>query len=1078
MKLKIINLILILCFLTGVLYSQSPIWTIDEIIKFYPEQSQKIALPFIHQGKKIDITIYRIPQVKVKKAILTKTVESKRMVRNKIDSFSRHLDKTNCTLELPGLEAGAYLAQIEYDQKVFYKLYLVTSLRVLCKQYKNKAVLWAINPDSGISYPRWQLYVNDKKIKQNNDYFYQLSLDGRTTIMASYSNYYDIINLRPLPFEQQRSDFIKIIPEKQYYQMEDPLHFSVIMREYESGQYKSPISSALEIFIVNSKNEMILQKKVQDISGGMYHFHDLIDDKFKEGFYTIQSVWKGHKDVQNIFILEKPQYPTYFKITSEKQAYLHEEKITIKTRVFNPDGSLVENGGIRCEIWARRMDEEKYELFKTFRQILRKRVVSFRFRPDFLDKQHNYELKVIVKVRSNDGIVRGDYIKLGIIKSKLEVLINSDKNLYEIGSPVTLFYHLKLYDIQTKIENGEIILYRIKDLEKRTAREVVLRKDIIVQNKLNGQLTVDPQNDGLFEARITVKSKGGDSVSASAYFYIISYHYGMNHYKQFHHLMVVADKDEYSYSDIGKVLILLPFKDIWCHISLEHEEVFASYMVHADKNFLLFDFPIYEKYSPNVFFHLTFVHQGKIFSEAIQLNVPLITKVLNIESEISNRYSQAPSANRINFQSYNAWGHKTKSDIIATTLNKDYMELYNHQLYDFFRHWYPFNQNKVVTLDSYLTNTLPEPPSVPVSVSKTETKTNFTSWDFMSSWSLSHSCLNYSFMMTDVESSFFHIEYPKEPSRWVTLFQGFTSDSKTGLLLLNHMTEKGMNVRYLIPKFLTAKDEAFPSAIIQNYQSSQAKVKLLFNIITGKYQSRIDRDIHTQPDGIVQMEFFLKPFTDKTIKIKTRWASPQESDQEEFIVPVLPAQEMSHLKNDNLKVKRKYYYLKYYEKNGNYFSQPRSAGYTMKKNDDILVEITLEASEDINNIIVTDFLPAGCDFIIKEKYKYHLVNISPDLNYSIMNKLNQVLVKIPYLSKGEYHIYYIIRPFLRGEFYVPGIFITSMNRTIYATGEGIIVAIKNYRPLSPFVYVILLLSLSVILSIIFYGPRIKKFFKF
>jgi len=1004
---------------------------IGEIIKFFPDKENRIYLNPA-EFKNVFIKIYKIPDSYIKETILYKKIDSHKL--KSIYSYTGLIDKKHKYIKLKKLKEGGYLIHIKGKFKEIFKLCLITKIKIITKQYENNLLLWAVNPETGMPYKKFKLFLNDTKIKQKKNYFYQLELYVRQKLIANYSNSYDIFNFNPVKETIKYKNFIKIIPEREYYRLKEFLRFTVILRNYEFSEYAPPAAATIRIIIYDSRNNIVLRKKISVPESGIYRFEQIIDERFKEGVYKVVALWGEQSDTCNFIILKDTPSLYIFKIRSEKSIYFHNEKIKLEANIYNSDGTKLHYGIARCEIWGRKIGEDKYKLYKVLKKKIKKGEVYFKFEPEFLNKKFNYELKLILKCRSNNGIVEGDYIKIKVLNSDYKIKIVSAKNLYEIGKPVILEYNIEPLNIYARIDKSELIIYKLKKIDKNAPRDVVFRKSIFLNKNLSGREEVNLTQDGYYKAVLKIKSSTGRIVASSTFFYIISYTYGLKIKGKIKNIKIIPDKKEYSYSDIAKVLILFPHKNIWCNISIEREKIFTSQIVSVEKNFLIFDFPIYEKYSPNVYLNVTYIYKNKNYTRTLNLNVPLITKMLKIEAKISNTYSPSSQNNKLEFQTFNIWGHEINADVILSILNYNYMELYNHHIYDFFKLWYPVRDNYVITCNQTYSK----------KTRKIRKKIKrFKSWDFMYSQYLKYSALKYELIPTQQEEfNVLKFSYPDIMSQWVTIFQGFTRDSKAGREMLEHFSEKQVYIDYFVPGFLTKKDETFISATIFNHQTYPVKIRFVFDILNGKFKSKTTKLVTIKKQNIENLFLLFKPLTARSVKISSYWASPFESGSQEFIFPVISPEIKPKKKNRYLKLKKKYYYLKYYEDKQNYYSKPKGTGKTFKCGDDILVEITLKSKQKFYNLTLTDFLPAGCRFIVRENYRYHLVDISPDLNYSVKNELNKIIVKIPYLPEGKHHIYYIIKPYLKGKYFVPGLFVKSGKKMLFSMGKGIFVKIK------------------------------------
>lgn len=910
--------------------------------------------------------------------------------KNELNVNLKDLKKIKLT-SLEKLPVGNYLAINNSTNKFF----IVSDYKIIYEIINNNLSLWIADYITGLSYKKYEVYTPSGKLKQKRDYFYELNLDKETILVTKKSNSYNFIKVTPSFFQLTNKTFVKIIPEKNYYYIGEFIKFIFILRIKNGEEFILPEATAdIKIEILNNQNVVIFEKRIKNISQSLYKIDDIIiDEKFKEGIYKIKIYYKNITDEVPIVILAPYKCNIKFKNNIKKEVFNFNEKIKFTVYLSDKIGNTIKDGIVNCEIWAKDLNFDEYHFITKIKKPVRRGKVSFKFKPyKFLKPYKNYDLKFIYKYRGNNGIIEANYLKVKVISSDISLKIVTSKNIYEKDKEeqIQILYEIEKINPYTEIKNRELLIYK-----KLNETEKVIYKKSFNSNK--DKLNFSIKEEGVYYAILKVRTKKY-LFTKSAKFYVISKKIS-NIIENFDKIIIIPNKNEYEYSDIASALVILPFRDLWVNFKIIKDKVYWNELLNAKIESFLYYFPISESYAPYSYLNVTFLKDNKIFNEKVKINVPNISKIMKLSEELED--------NELKIECFNIWGHKIESDIITTTLNYDFVELYNYNNVNLYKLFY---ENEAANNRKLINN----------------------EWLFFHSDYLDISSINFDLLHYDGKTNtILRFEYPDINSRWVTILQGVTPDSKTAIKKIYHSYNKKFDVKLNYPEFLTINDSVYINFFLENLNISSFKSQKLFElqINNGKYLTSIKEFIKND-----NISIYFKPKSKVTTKFSVKVCSPFSNYTNVFYIPVILPEKKLHSKNDFIKVKKRFYKLKYIETKNNYYSKPKSIGKKFNVGDEILVEIYIKSKEPFFNININDFLPAGCKYVAIENYKYKFVKVKSKLNYIVKNDLNKIVFTIPYLPKGKNYLYYIIKPYLKGKFYTEDLkLITNLGTYQYNT---------------------------------------------
>ncbi len=152
------------------------------------------------------------------------------------------------------------------------------------------------------------------------------------------------------------------------------------------------------------------------------------------------------------------------------------------------------------------------------------------------------------------------------------------------------------------------------------------------------QFTFVPPNGGIFKVRITTQDARGNTVRAATTVWVSGRDYVAWRQQNSKRIDLVADKQDYEVGDVAQILITSPFQGTAeALISVERGDVLKTERVTLDSNSYVYELPISEAYSPNIFVSALIVKGVDEFNPvadfrmgAVQLGVSIERKAIAI----------------------------------------------------------------------------------------------------------------------------------------------------------------------------------------------------------------------------------------------------------------------------------------------------------------------------------------------------------------------------------------------------------------------------------------------------------------
>jgi hypothetical protein len=220
------------------------------------------------------------------------------------------------------------------------------------------------------------------------------------------------------------------------------------------------------------------------------------------------------------------------------------------------------------------------------------------------------------------------------------------------------------------------------------------------------------------------------------------------------------------------------------------------------------------------------------------------------------------------------------------------------------------------------------------------------------------------------------------------------------------------------------------------------KAKFLFQVKNGRFVSEVRKFLDLSPLERKKVFLSFKPCFPGLLKVDMRLFMPTRSRQESYSFRIIPLPELHDKKSRLVKVKKRYYSLRYHGDGKTYYSKLSAAGSSFQPGEDLLVHLQITSREGLSHLKIVDYLPSGFEFV--ENYQdYHLYRINPNLNYGVIRQDEKLIFPIPELSKGVYNIYYILKARISGKYYQPGFYLLKSEKILFSKEEDRYFTIKT-----------------------------------
>ncbi|MDD5065483.1 MAG: hypothetical protein PHF84_00405 [bacterium] len=996
----------------------------QNLLKFYSPDKKIIRLGFRPEKElQFSLVLMANGPLYTEKTIGKSVIRGKRIERNLWARLLRKQARYRYDLPLSHLDRGFYrliLSGTTWNTNI---LLLISRYKLVTRLLNDQASSYLVDTVTDIPVSGYDLFIRKGEyllpLPRNSGYFYDCSLEKADYVLtAVYSNQMDLLSIREDQIHPRRPEpYTEIIFPKEYFYIGENLLYVILLKEREFFDYYNRSLSEVEISILNSNSLPVKSKKFRNIETGYVSDSFVLDDSFSDGLYYLEV--KGLDfSRRRPFVLLKKNFPEYeIKVSTEKDVYYTDEPVEVTASIACRYGPPLRQGDVFCDVFLRELNSTgNFRYLYTLKKRAGSGKVRFKIKKLSAARTGNYELKFVIKARGNNGLKEANYRMIKILQADYDMRITTSRNLFEVENPLTLNYELIRLNDRDRPRSLTLKLYRILDM--KGGKSKLIRTFSLDPDK--NEITFRLNKTGYYRASFLLLDKNNNKVQTSSSFWVLSYIYGIEPPSHLDDIVIIQDKKEYVYSDIGKLLIIFPFKKGWYNLIFEGIRFFHNTMNFTEKNFTIFDFPVDEQYSPEVFAYVSIHQRNKLISRKTIIRVPYYNKFLKVNTVISNR-SDHTNFHRISIKPVNYWNHELKAAVLFFTLNRNYMELYNQDIYPLYDKLYLSLEDRMIFPGQLIKKTAP-PAEEP------------QKFDLLYSDYLINSLYNYELFSTSKGVPLVSEFVLKNFGSWNVVLWGFTDDTKLGLNRIPQNYTAEYQLSYRVPAYLFLRDQAFIPFMVRNNRKIDVKSRFVFTIINGKYRSESRRYAGLPALGSKKILVSFKPLYPGTAKIEWDAIMPDQSQKESLYTRIIPEPAMSKKNNRSLKIKKSYYRLKYISEGENYYSKLKRAGSSFNPGDDIIVHLRINSKKDLSNIKIVDYIPAGFEYV--ENYQdYHLYKIKPNLNYGVIRQEEKLVFPIPELKKGHYNIYFILKAKLSGRYYRPGFFVLQGEKLMLSFPE-------------------------------------------
>ena len=426
------------------------------------------------------------------------------------------------------------------------------------------------------------------------------------------------------------------------------------------GNYK-PLSAKVNIKVIAPNGQAIYREKVETNDFGSIQGRIKLTTNARLGYYQIQVKYK-ERTFYSGFYVEQYKKPVFrITINSKVKNYLQDQKINFNIKAAYYAGAPLSNQKVVYDIERKRVSFPWYMGFEyewyyshsnydynSYTSVAHGKSktnkngqLSISHFPSFKENQSNYDYvyRIKAKIIGQIGSEVEGSASVNVTRGNFSVRHTQKKWYYEADQPIdltiSLLYHKSIKNNIEPVKVSSRIYYREYDYKKyryKNKKLISKIKSIITQNN---QITikflgVKKEGSYLIETRIL---DADDNMLKDQTTFNVYSPWG-NSNKSQKSLTLNFDKKRYTLNDIPKLKVKLPVAFPYLTVIYHHDNILSYQLIKNDKRSLNHNIKLQSEYAPNLYISVhAFDSSGKhpaSYSATKELILPPKDKFLNV----------------------------------------------------------------------------------------------------------------------------------------------------------------------------------------------------------------------------------------------------------------------------------------------------------------------------------------------------------------------------------------------------------------------------------------------------------------
>lgn len=406
--------------------------------------------------------------------------------------------------------------------------------------------------------------------------------------------------------------------------------------------------------------------------------------------------------------------------------------------------------------------------------------------------------------------------QVNLLRGDLSVMVEPDQYVVTPGDAVSLKVNLKPADPNESVNlAGREILVESGYVawDDRGANTVYEERTTIVTDRA-GEATVQvtPQNPGDFRVRVSVKDRGGRTVSSSAWIWVWRENFAFGGPEP--DVQVVLDKRTYKVGETAKALIRTSAKGASAWVTLETSSVVQEKLVKLSSGLTTVEFPVTDELMPNAFVAVSFVHNKKYREAKRRLTLDLSGQRLNVSIKSDKQVYLPGETATYTIRTTDTNGKPVRSEVAVGVVDEAIYALAEDNN-DPMETFYPYRGSLISTFMSFPELYLDGGDKGDAEIDLRE--------DFRDTASFAP------MVTTGADgTATLQVALPDNLTSWRATATAVDLETRVGKSISNAIVKKDLMVRLATPQFAVQTDELTLTANVNNGtdQAMDVKVKL------------------------------------------------------------------------------------------------------------------------------------------------------------------------------------------------------------------------------------------------------------
>ncbi|TET32759.1 MAG: hypothetical protein E3J72_18870 [Planctomycetota bacterium] len=666
-----------------------------------------------------------------------------------IGFFTHKLKAGNWVKEkvtLPVTEAGLYLVECSYENKIGYTTVLVSDLALITKRIEEKTLVWVVERKSGkpvegadVSASESGKYIISGKTDKNGllelkfDYNPNVVISGTKdkNFTISDTSYYstDVPGLT-----------CYLYTDRPLYKPGEEVNFKGILREKLKDSFRVPEKSKVEIKAFDASGKKLAELTAESTGWGTFSGKFKLPDDMRLGGCKLIATVNG-KSYLAEFRAEKFKKPEFeVKVKPDTRHVVGGGEVKIKVSADYFFGGKVTGGKChyiinRSRFWRPLWREAEFSWYfreneaRSFKPeklkednitLDNKGEATITIKADKLD--YDYSISIVAYVRDESGASVSGAAGVRVTRAAFDIAIKTDKLLYPREDEAKV--EIKALDYAEKpIEGVEVNVALLYEYAKGMLASPDLNSVWDIKTGKDGiaAQTFVTRKEGHYVLKAAATDKNGNKITAERDIYVMNEGATLVYTGDW--MKVIPSKEKYPVGETARILVTAPIKETNLLVTSEGQVLYDYRVQPVTGNARVIELPVKESYAPNFFFTVSLIKENRILSAQRMIVVPPADKFLNVKITADKDEYEPREKGKLTLAVTDRSGKPVQAELSIGIVDEALYNIRGELTANIGEYFYHLRRNNVTTEASILNESygyakvskrLPAPPQEPV----------------------------------------------------------------------------------------------------------------------------------------------------------------------------------------------------------------------------------------------------------------------------------------------------------------------------------------------------------------------------